>query len=143
MCLHQGTDIPLISIDALVNMMNLKTMSNVQIPIHCFGAIPTKLTSDYIATTPCTLKMEKDEKITIQNPQLAMLPTVHLKDVVDPAQVLLTLIRLPYDVIQIAKYTVMRTLQLHFDYQEIQNFEICYLNVEKSDTTLPCTLLSA
>ena len=34
----------------------------------------------------------------------------------------------------------MGALWLYADHQELKNFEICHLNVEKSDTTLPCTL---
>ena len=33
----------------------------------------------------------------------------------------------------------MGTLQLYADYQELQNFKIYHLNVEKPDATLPCT----
>ena len=79
----------------------------------------------------------------IQNPQLVKLPIFYLKDEIEPAQVLLAPINLSYDVIQIAKHTIMGTLWLYVDYQEPQNFEICHLNVEKSDTALPCTLPSA
>ena len=75
------------------------------------------------------------EIITIYSPQLAMLPTVHLKDEVEPAQVLMTLINLSYDVTQIAKHTAMGTLWLYVDYQELQNYETSHLNIEKSDTT--------
>ena len=33
----------------------------------------------------------------------------------------------------------MGTLHLYTDYQELQNFEVCLQNAEKSDTSLPCT----
>ena len=56
--------------------------------------MPTKLTSKCIATNLCILEVEIDKIITIQNPQLIMLPTVLLKDEVGPTQVLLTLINL-------------------------------------------------
>ena len=45
--------------------------------------------------------------------------------------------------IQIAKHSIIRTLQLYVDYQEQQNFEVCHLNVQNSDTTSPCTPPSA
>ena len=56
---------------------------------------------------------------------------------------MLTLMNLSHDVIQIVKHTIMGTFQLYADYQELQNFKICHLNVEKSDTTLPCTIPNA
>ena len=63
--------------------------------------------------------MEIDEIITIQSPQWVMLPIVHLQDEVDPAQVPLPLINLSHDAIQIDKCTVIGTLQLYVDYQEL------------------------
>ena len=74
-----------------------------------------KLTDKCIATTPCILKVEIDEILTIQNPQLVMLPTVHLKDEVEPLQKPLTLINLSYGTIQTAKHTIIRTLCLYID----------------------------
>ena len=90
MFLDQGSDTLINSIDAVANMTNLKTISNVQIPIHCIATISTKQTGKSITTGPCILEMKVDEIITIQNPVLVMLPTVHLKDEVEPGQVLLT-----------------------------------------------------
>ena len=106
MFFHQGTDILVTSIDAVTNITNLETTSNVQLPAHSIAAIPAKLTCKCITATPCILEMEIDEIVNIQNPQLVMLPTVHLKDVVEPAQVLLTCINLSYDAILITKHTV-------------------------------------
>ena len=90
MLLHQGTDILLNSVDAAINITNLKTISYVQIPTCCIAPIPTKLTDRCITTTPCILEVEIDGVTYIQNPQLVMMPTVHLKDEVEPVQIPLT-----------------------------------------------------
>ena len=42
MFLHQGADILIYSIKAVVNNTSLKTISNIQTPIHCIANIPTK-----------------------------------------------------------------------------------------------------
>ena len=47
---------------------------------------------------------------SIQNPQLVMLPTLHLKDEVELDQVLLTFINLSHDTMHIAKHAVMGSL---------------------------------
>ena len=94
MFLHQGIDIPINSINTVASATNLKAVSNVQIPTHCIATIPTKQTFKCVADTPGTLAVKKDEITTIQNPQLAMLPKVHLKGEVKPVQVLLTLVNL-------------------------------------------------
>ena len=90
MFLHQGNDIIIYSIGAAVNITNLKIISIVHITAHCIAIIPNKLTNKFIATASCILKVEMDEMITIQNPQLVMLPMVHLKDEVQQALVPLT-----------------------------------------------------
>ena len=113
MFLHQGSDILINSIDAVTNITNLKAITNDQIPTYCIVTIPTKLTGKCTLYTPCTLEV----KIVM----LVMLPMVHLKDEVEPAQVL-TLINLSYHVIPIAKHTLIRTLQLDANCQELQNF---------------------
>ena len=87
--------------------------------------------------------MEIDEVIPIPNQKFVMMPTVHLKDKIKPAQVLLTLINLSDEVIQIGKHTITGTLQLKVNDQELQDFKIYKLNVEKSDTNLPCAPTSA
>ena len=61
-----------------------------EIPAHSIATIPTKLTGKCITATPCVLEVETDEIVRIQNPQLDMLPMVHFKDDIQPAQVLLT-----------------------------------------------------
>ena len=66
MFLHQGTDILSNSID-VVNITNLKTIRNVQILTHC------------VATIPTILEVKIYEIITIQDPQLVMLPKIHLR----------------------------------------------------------------
>ena len=66
-----------------------------------------------------------------------------LKDEVEPAQLLLNLINLSSDVVQIEKYTMIGILQLYADNQELENFEICRLSMENSDTNLSCSLHSA
>ena len=132
MCLHQGTDILINCLHAVMNITNLKTINNVQIPTNCIVTKPTKLTGKCITAMPCLLEMEVDEIITIQNPPLVMYPKVHLKDKLEPVQIPLTLIHLSHDAIQIAKYTVMETFWLYVDYQELQSFEICHLNVKVS-----------
>ena len=90
MFLNQGTHILTNSTHAVVNIKDLKTIGNLQIPANRFATIPTKLTGKCIVTTPCILKVETDEIISIQNDHLVMLPMVHLKDEVEPAQVMLT-----------------------------------------------------
>ena len=66
MFLHEGTNILINSIDAVGNVTNLQTISNVQIPVHYITTIPTKLTGKYIATTTCILEVVIDEIINIQ-----------------------------------------------------------------------------
>ena len=78
MFLHDGTNRLICSIVTVVNIKNLKTISNVQIPALCIATRSTQLTCKCIATTPCILKVKINELITIQNPQLVMLPTVHV-----------------------------------------------------------------
>ena len=85
MLLNQGDDILINSIDAAMNIMNFKTISNVPIPAHCIATILTKLTGKCIIAAPCMLEVERDEVISIQNLQLVMMPTVHLKDGVETA----------------------------------------------------------
>ena len=65
-------------IDVVGNVINLKTISNIQIPTHCTTTIPTKLTGKCIATIPCILEVKIDKILAMQNPQLVMLPTVYL-----------------------------------------------------------------
>ena len=125
MFLTQGTDLLINSIDTVVDKMNLKTISNIQIPTYIIATIATKVTGKCIAITPCIL-----EVISIQSPQLVMKPMIHLKDEIEPAQVLLTLINLVDDVIQITKYTMIGNLSLHANDQELQDFKICHLSVE-------------
>ena len=55
-----------------------------QIPDHCISAIPTKLTGKCITANPCTLEVEMDEMVSIQNIQLIILLTVHMKDETGP-----------------------------------------------------------
>ena len=52
--------------------------------------IPIKLTDKCITATPCILKVDSDEIVNIQSPQVVVILTVHLKDELEPAQVLLT-----------------------------------------------------
>ena len=82
MFLHHSSDILISSIDAVPNITNWKTISNVQITSHS------------IATKATYLK-------------LVMSPMVHLKDKIDPTQVPLALINISDDVIEIAKHIVM------------------------------------
>ena len=105
----QCTDITINYLDAITNTTELKTISNMQIPVCCIVTTPTKVNGKCITGTPCILEVEIDELTTIQNLQLVILPTVHLKDEVEPDQVLLTLTDFPYDAIQIARHTVMGT----------------------------------
>ena len=64
MFLHQGTDIFIKSIDAVINITNLKAINNVQIPARCIVTILTILIGKWITATPCILEAEKDEIIT-------------------------------------------------------------------------------
>ena len=106
--------------------------------------LPSTLTGKCIASTPHILEVETDEVISIQNLKLVLIPTVHFNDGVKPVQVLLTLINLSDDLIQIAKHTVIGTLWLYANDQELQqDFIIYHLNVEKSDTNLSYTSPSA
>ena len=84
-----------------------------QIPSHSVVTIPTKRTGKCDATTPCIFEVDVDEIISIQNLQLITLPTVHLKDEVEPQQVPLTFIKLLYDTVQVAKHTVIGFLWLY------------------------------
>ena len=66
MLLHQGTNVLISSIDVFKNLTFLKTISK------CLAAMP------------CILKVEIDEIISIQNPQLIMFPTVHFRERIEP-----------------------------------------------------------
>ena len=77
MFLHQGTYILINSVDATINITNIKPISNIQIPTYCITTIPTKLTGRCITATPSILEVEMDKGISIQNPQLFMMQTVH------------------------------------------------------------------
>ena len=88
MFLHQGMNILNYSIDGSMNITNPKTISNVQIPAFCIATMPTKLKGKCIIL--CMLGVEVNEIVHIWNSQLFMLPMVHLKEEVEPAQVLLT-----------------------------------------------------
>ena len=70
MILLQGTNILINCIDAVVDTMNFKAISNIQILTLCIATILTKLTGKCIATIPCILEVEIDDVISIQNPQL-------------------------------------------------------------------------
>ena len=105
--MHQGTNVLINSIDAIVNATNLKTISNIQIPTHCIATMPPTLTGKCYYSM--YIEVEINE-ISIQTPQLVMIPTVHLEVKVKPAQVPLTLKILSDDVIQTAKKTTIGTL---------------------------------
>ena len=60
-----------------------------------------------------------NEILGVQNPQLFMLPIVHLKDEIKPDHVSVTLLNLSHDVIQVAKHALVRSLKLYMDYPEI------------------------
>ena len=60
--------------------------------------------------------------------------TGHLRDEAEPAEIPLNLIHLSSEVIQMAKYTVIRILQLYADYDDSDNFEICHPGVGNSNT---------
>ena len=79
MFLHQGTETLLNSINAVTNAINLKSISHIQIPTHCTANISTKLTGRCIATSAWILEVEIDEVVSIQNPKLVVIPTVHFK----------------------------------------------------------------
>ena len=111
MFLHQGTDIVINFVYAATNITHLKTISNVQIPACFIAATLTKLTGR------CILEVEIDEVISTQNHQLVMIPTFIIKDDIEPAYTPIILINLSSDVIQIAKYTVIRILQQYTDIQ--------------------------
>ena len=49
-----------------------------------------------------------------------MLPSIHLKDEVEPGQIPLTLINLSHDVIQVTKHILIGSLWLYADYQKMQ-----------------------
>ena len=83
--------------------------NNIQVLAHCIVTILTKLSGKYIVTTSCILQVEIDEVISIWEPQLVMVPTVHLKDEAKPAQLLLTTINLLDELIQIGKHTIKVT----------------------------------
>ena len=97
--LHQGADIPISSIDAAMNVTNLKTISNVQIPACSIAMLLTKLAGKCITAIPCILEVEIDEIVSVHSLQLTMLPMVHLKEEIEPAQVPLTIIDISHDAI--------------------------------------------
>ena len=73
MFLHQGADILINAIGALINITYLKTTNKVQIPAHFIATVLTKLTGRCITTTLCILDVEIDKLISIQNQQLDMM----------------------------------------------------------------------
>ena len=77
--LHQGSDTLIISINSVTNITNLKTVSNMQIHAHCTAIISNKLIGE-CNTAAYILEVEIIKMVNIQNPQLIILPTVHLKD---------------------------------------------------------------
>ena len=96
--------------------------------------MPTERTGKYNTTTTCIFEIETDEILSIQNPQLIMLPTVHLKDEIEQEQVPITFIDLSPVPIWVAIHTTIESL--HADYQDLQGLKILQLVVEQSDTTL-------
>ena len=86
MYLNQGNDILFSFIDAFTNITNLRTVSNVQIPVHSLATIPTKINGKCIAVIPYILEVDINETISIQNPQLIMLPMAHLQDEIEPQE---------------------------------------------------------
>ena len=70
-----------------------------------------------MAHTPCIYEVDIDKIIGIQNPPV-MLPTINLKDEVEPGQVPLSLICLLHQVILAAKHNVIGSLHLYVSYQE-------------------------
>ena len=141
--MNQGTNILINSIDAVVNRITLKTNSNIKIITCCIANKPIKLTGKCIATTLCILEVKIDDVIFIQNLQLDKILMAHLRDEVEPTNVLLTLVHLSYDVAQTTRYTLIGTTQIHDTYYKLHDYEIYNLNVEKSDANLPFTSPSA
>ena len=86
MFLHEGSDVLVSSIECVTNLTHLKTIGNVLIPVHSIVTIPTKQTGKYDAITPCIVEVEIEEIVCLQNAQLVLLPTVHLKDEVEQEQ---------------------------------------------------------
>ena len=81
-----------------------------------------------------------EEIISIQNPQLVMLPTVHLKDKSELEQVPLTFLNLSLDTVWVARHTLILSLHLYVDYQDCKVLKYTTL---VQNTTLPCIQPSA
>ena len=58
----------------------MKTISNIQIQSPHFATIPTKLMGRCMTTNLCIIDIEIDEVVYIQNQQLFIMLTMHLKD---------------------------------------------------------------
>ena len=127
------------SLDIVRNVTHKKTIGNVQISICSIVPIPTKGTGKCTTSTPCIFDVQIDEMIDVQSPKFIMLPTVYLRDKVEPAQVPLTLINLSHDVIWVAKDTWSASFQLYADYHKLQNLKIHQLLAEQWNDILPCT----
>ena len=80
--------------------------------------------------TTCIYEVKINEVMAIQQSQLVMPPTVHLKSKTEPGQVPVTLISLSCDKIHLIKHAIGRSLELYANYQDIQNLEVCQLNAE-------------
>ena len=91
----------------------------------------------------CIFEVEIDEIISIQSPQLVMLPTVYLKDEVEPEQVPIIFIDLLHAAVHVTTHIVIGYLWSFTYYQEMLDPEKHKLLVEQSDKTLPCTTPSA
>ena len=71
MFLHQSTEILIRSIDAVTNITNLTTISNMHIPAHFTATLPTRQTCACITVTLCTLEVQIDKIVSIKPPNLS------------------------------------------------------------------------
>ena len=96
-------------------------VGNVEIPSHSIATIPIKRTGTCIASTPCVYKVQANKILKTQNPQLVMLPTVHLKNDIEQDHFPFKCITFLNDPVHLTKYTLIWSLHLYNEYQDKQN----------------------
>ena len=94
-------------------------MSNVEIPACSIVTMPTRKAVKYTTSTLCIYEVQFFEIMVVLNPQLDMLPIVHLKSKVEPDQMPVTLINQSKDVIHLTKHVKVGSLKIYANYQDI------------------------
>ena len=89
--------------------------------------IPRRKSGIGISNMACMYELQVDAVLITQNPQLVMIPTVHLQNETEPDQVPVTLVSLSRDSAQLTKHTPVGFLQLYTDYNNFPN--VIYMKI--------------